>query len=88
MVSSKFSVPTDDGGIEPLALSIDQTAQITGESRSSVYNRLGSGQYEAIKSGSRTLVLYASVKAHIASLPRAKIKPPKVRKPRVFPQTA
>jgi hypothetical protein len=85
MVSSKILVPTDDG-IEPLAVSVDQAAQITGESRSQVYNRIGLGQYEAIKSGSRTLVLYESVKRHIASLPRAKIKPPAPRKRRTdFP---
>jgi hypothetical protein len=87
MVSSKFSVPTDDG-IEPLALSVDQTARATGESRSQVYNRIGLGHYEAIKSGARTLILFESIKRHFASLPRAKIKPPKPRKPRTnFPVT-
>lgn len=82
MVSSKFSVP-DDGGIEPLALSVDQTARATGESRSQVYNLLGRGEYRAIKSGARTLVLVESIKQRFASLPAAKIKPPAPRKRRI-----
>lgn len=84
MVSSKFSVPDDDG-VEPLAVSVDRTAQITGDSRSTVYNLIGLGVYEAVKSGSRTLVLFDSIKRRLASLPKAKIKPPKTRKPRTFP---
>jgi hypothetical protein len=87
MVASKFSVPTDDG-IEPLALSVDQTARATGESRSQVYNRIGLGQYRAIKSGARTLILYESIKQRFASLPPARIKAPKPRKRRTdFPAT-
>jgi hypothetical protein len=83
MVSSKFSVPTDDGGIEPLAVSVDQAARITGESRSQIYNRVGRGEYRAIKSGARTLIIYESIKQRFANLPAAKIKTPAPRKRRV-----
>jgi hypothetical protein len=85
MVSDKFLVTS---GLEPLTLTIAQTEQATGESRSQIYVRIARGELEAVKSGSRTLVIYESVKRRIASLPRAKIKPPKARKPRAFPQTA
>jgi hypothetical protein len=59
--------------------------QATGESRSQIYARIGRGEYEAVKSGSRTLVIYESIKQRIANLPRAKIAPPKPRPRRVPP---
>jgi hypothetical protein len=68
------------GGLEPLTLTIVETQHVTGESRSQIYARLGRGEYEAVKSGSRTLILFESVKRRIAALPPAKIKPPKPRR--------
>ena len=64
------------GGLEPLAISIPQTSEITqGEFRGSqVYERISRGEYEAVKSGSRTLVIFESVKRHLASLPRVQSK--------------
>jgi hypothetical protein len=76
MPSAKFFI-TD--GLEPLTLTIEQTQQVTGESRSQIYARLGRGEYEAVKSGSRTLVIYESIKRRIIALPPAKIKPPRTR---------
>jgi hypothetical protein len=73
MSTAKFLIP-ETGGLEPLAISIPQTSQITSESRSQVYDRIARGEYQAVKSGSRTLVIYESVKRRIASLPRARIK--------------
>jgi hypothetical protein len=64
-----------DNHVEPLALSIKRTAEISGESRSRVYEHIGSGAYQAVKSGGKTLVLYESVKRRLAGLPPAKIKP-------------
>lgn len=81
MPSNKF-LGTTGGGLEPLTVSIEQTEQITGESRSQVYNRIGRGEYQAVKSGSRTLIIYDSIKRHIARLPRAMIKAPAPRKRR------
>jgi hypothetical protein len=81
--SDKFLV-TDLGGLEPLTVTIDQTGHLTGESRSQIYNRIGSGEYQAVKSGNRTLILYQSIKARIAALPRAKIKAPASRRQRAF----
>ena len=45
------------GSIEPLALTIEQTQQATGESRTQVYARIGTGEYQAVKSGRRTLII-------------------------------
>jgi hypothetical protein len=73
----KFIIPDSD--IAPLAVTIENAAKLTGESRSQVYNRMGRGEYTAIKAGRRTLILYESIKAHIAGLPRATIKAPKPR---------
>jgi len=64
--------------LEPLALTIEQTCQVTNESKSAVYNHVASGEYEAIKSGRRTLILFASIKKRFASLPRVQLQ----RKPR------
>jgi hypothetical protein len=80
----KFFVSETD--VEPIAVTIEQAARLSGESRSQVYNRLGHGQYQGLKSGRRTLVLVASIKQFLESLPPAVIKPPKPRPPRAVPQ--
>ena len=66
-------------GLEPLTVTISQTEDLTGESRSQIYNRIGRGEYEAVKAGRRTLVIFESIKRRIAALPRAKIKAPAPR---------
>ena len=71
------------GSIEPLALTIEQTQQATGESRTQVYARIGTGEYQAVKSGRRTLIIFESIKRRIAALPPAKIKPPRPRARRI-----
>jgi len=57
--------------IEPLALPIPAACATSGLSRSEIYRRLAAGDIHAIKSGSRTLVLMDSLRAHLASLPPA-----------------
>lgn len=61
--------------LEPLSVTIKETQRLTGESRSTVYNRIASGQYDARKSGARILIIYDSIKRHIEGLPRATVKP-------------
>src|SRR5262245_61860551 len=65
---------------EPLTVTIQQTQRLTGESRSSIYNRIAAGEYDARKSGQRVLILYDSIKRRIQGLPRAKVKPGRVHK--------
>jgi len=57
---------------EPFALTIQQTAASEGTCVANVYNRLASGEYQAVKDGRRTLVLWESIKAR-----RSKLKPAK-----------
>jgi hypothetical protein len=87
MPSDKFFV-TESGALEPLTVTIPQTERLTGESRSQIYNRIGRGEYDAVKSGSRTLIVYESIKRHLAALPPAKIKAPSPRRnPRALAAT-
>lgn len=55
---------------EPLSLSIEETMRTLTRSRGKVYEMIGDGTLIAFKDNGRTLVDYASVKAHYASLPK------------------
>jgi hypothetical protein len=67
--------------VEPLLLSIPQTAQTIGRCVATIYELIGSKQLDARKSNGRTLVTMESIKAYIASLPPAVITPRPKRKP-------
>jgi excisionase family DNA binding protein len=82
----KFFVPPEADTAEPIAITIQETKRRTGESRSKIYQLLGDGTYEGVKSGRRVLIIYESVKRRFAGLPRAVIKAPKPRPQRQFPQ--
>jgi hypothetical protein len=68
------------GGSAPLAVTVQETQRLTGESRSTIYNHIANGDYKAKKSGARLLILYDSIKHRIEALPDAKIKPSRPRK--------
>jgi hypothetical protein len=72
--------PVEVNRIEPLYISIASAAKLSDESPWAVKARLRTGVYRARKSGRRTLVELASVKAYLASLPVAKFRPLKQRK--------
>ena len=63
--------------MEPVALPIPEAQRVSGLSRSEIYRRLATGDIRAIKSGSRTLILTDSLRAHMASLPVATYRAPK-----------
>jgi hypothetical protein len=67
--------------IEPLLVSIPHTCQLIGRCTATVYELLGSGQLDAVKSDGRTLVTMTSIKRYVDSLPPAKISPRPRRKP-------
>jgi excisionase family DNA binding protein len=73
MVGFSPAGPSNEGlamsEFEPLFLSIKDTMRSLTLSRSKVYALLSDGKLTARKDGGRTLVDYASVKAHRASLP-------------------
>jgi len=58
--------------LEPYAVTIKQAAASEGTCVANVYNRLASGEYQAVKDDRRTLVLWESIKAR-----RSKLKPAK-----------
>jgi hypothetical protein len=62
--------------IEPLAVSIADAIALSGLSRSEIYRRIGSGQLEARKATPRrTVIIFASLKRHLAALPSANVRP-------------
>jgi hypothetical protein len=63
-------------GFEPEFLSISDAATYTAESEWTVKDKLRRGIYRAKKSGRRTLIIFSTVKDHLASLPDAKFAPP------------
>ena len=68
---------TESPRTDPLAVPIPEAVRLSGISRSELYRRLAAGQVHAVKSGSRTLILMDSLRAHIASLPAATFRAPK-----------
>jgi hypothetical protein len=62
---------------QPLAVTIAEAVRLSGLSRSELYRQLGAGRIGARKSGSRTLILWASLRAHIDALPVASFRPPR-----------
>lgn len=63
--------------LEPIAAAIPRACHISGLSRSEIYRRLAAGDIRAVKSGSRTLILMDSLRAHLASLPPATFRAPR-----------
>jgi hypothetical protein len=63
--------------IDPIAAPIHEASRISGLSRSEIYRRLAAGDIRAVKSGSRTLVLIDSLRAHLSNLPPAIFRKPK-----------
>ena len=53
----------------PIAVTIAAAVEISGMSRTSIYEALKRGDLEARKAGRRTLISYASLEAHFGSLP-------------------
>ena len=71
---SKISPPD-----HPLTVTIADLRSRASISRSEAYRLLAAGKLRAVKSGSRTLVLWQSVLEYVASLPAAEFTAPKGR---------
>lgn len=61
--------------MEKLLVSIPEAVEISGLSRSGLYERLSEGSIRAVKAGRKTLVCTDSIKTWAASLPTATFKP-------------
>jgi hypothetical protein len=72
-VGSKIGSSLD--GLEPIFLSINETARITSDSPWRVKQLLREGVYKAKKSGRRTLVAFESIRRRCDTLPAAVYAP-------------
>jgi hypothetical protein len=66
-----------DTRTQPLTVTIPEAVRLSGLSRSELYRQMSVGHIHARKSGSRTLILWASLKAHVEALPEAAFRAPK-----------
>lgn len=57
---------------DKIALTIPDAVRVSGMSRTAIYEALKQGRFEAVKSGKRTLIRYASLSDYLSSLPRYK----------------
>jgi hypothetical protein len=58
-----------------------QAGAMIGRGQSALYELIGAGKIRAVKSDGRTLIVVESLHEYAASLPPAKIAPPRRRKP-------
>jgi hypothetical protein len=71
---SKMEVP-------PILVSIRHACAMIGRGTGAIYDLIGAGKIRAVKSDGRTLVVVESLHEYAASLPPAKIQPPRKQKP-------
>ena len=65
---------TDPTTIEPMAMTVDDCVRATRIGRTRLYELIRAGEIEAVKSGSRTLVLASSCRRYLEGLPRVGAK--------------
>lgn len=63
--------------VEPVALTIADSVGFSGLSRSAIYRLAAEGEIDIVKHGHRSLVVVASLKRFLASLPRADLHTPR-----------
>jgi hypothetical protein len=62
---------------DPILVPIAKAAAMIGRGKSFIYEGIGDGRFDAVKSDKRTLIVVESLRRYAASLPPAKIKPVK-----------
>jgi hypothetical protein len=67
--------------IEPILCSIPQGCQMLSIGTQGMYDLIGAGEVEAVKRGTRTLLVVESLRRYAKKLPAAVIAPPRQRKP-------
>jgi hypothetical protein len=63
----------------PILCTIRDAANMIGRGQTFIYEAIGTGKLQAVKSDKRTLVVVDSLRAYAGSLPPAKISPPRRR---------
>src|SRR5262245_10436727 len=82
--AAHFSAPTGQQSVvvvHPLLVPVKQACAIIGRGQSALYELIGSGKIRAVKSDGRTLIVVESLHEYAASLPPAKVRPPRNRRP-------
>jgi hypothetical protein len=67
--------------LPPILCSIPQACAMIGRGQSALYELIGGGKIRAVKSDGRTLIVVESLREYAASLPAAKVRPPRNRRP-------
>jgi hypothetical protein len=67
--------------VEPILCSVPHGCQMLGIGTQGMYDLIGAGLVKAVKRGTRTLLVVASLKKYADELPLAVIAPPRKRKP-------
>jgi hypothetical protein len=67
--------------VEPILCSVPQGCQMLGVGTQAMYDLIGSNLVQAVKHGTRTLLVVASLKSYAESLPPAVVAAPRRRKP-------
>jgi hypothetical protein len=75
MTDIEWRVLRGSGEVEPIAVRLPEASRVSGLSRSELYRRAGRGEIVFLKCGTTTLVTMESLRATVASLPRAVIRP-------------
>ena len=63
--------------LQPLSVTIAGATARSGINPTKLYELVGAGILDAVKCGSRTLILVSSLDAYVASLPRAEMREPR-----------
>jgi hypothetical protein len=67
--------------LPPILCSIPQASAMIGRGTQAIYDLIGGGKIRAVKSDGRTLIVVDSLREYAASLPPAKVSPPRNRRP-------
>ena len=62
---------------DPWTITIPRATALFGLSRSELYRRLAAGDIAAVKNGTRTLIVFESIRKYIKELPAAQFRVPK-----------
>jgi len=65
-----MSTIPESTGIEPVTCSVKEAERISNLSRNEVYEILNSGRVDAVKAGTRTLIVVDSLRRYLLNLPR------------------
>jgi hypothetical protein len=65
---------SDASTLQPLTVTVKEGRRLTGWSNSEFYRQLAAGNIRAVKSGSKTMIVYQSLVDCIAALPPASFR--------------